>query len=291
MRNARRRLCRCAATALFIVVALGVTTALAQDQKAAPADRPAANPQAAIRTMADKAMAKVAVPRLPEKKDIRLSLAKSALPGLPALPREIDLLSDIAVKLLSGNVTKLLADVCAELFSGNSTELFSGNEPELLSGNATELLSRNEPELLSGNATELLSRNEPELLSGNATRLFSGNELELFSNIKVEIKVTNSGNNNGNNGPPPPRLAPPAKVKKPAKPQEPAKPKKPAKRAALDQDQSGTVSFDEFSASKAQTKLRRAKSRFDALDANGDGLLSFEEFTSQRTDSPSVAQR
>ena len=289
MSNARRTLCFLTATAMFIVVALAVTAARAEDQKTAPADRPAANAAAVLRVPAGGGMLKVG-PKVPPG-DVRLPLAKAGLPGLPALPQELDLLSDIAVKLLSGNVTKLLADVCAELFSGNSTELFSGNEPELLSGNATELLSRNEPELLSGNATELLSRNEPELLSGNDTRLFSGNELELFSNIKLEIKVTNSGNNNGNNGPPPPGIAPPVKPKKPAKPQEPAKPKKPAKRAALDRDQSGTVSFDEFSASKAQTKLRRAKSRFDALDTNGDGLLSFEEFSSQGTGSPSVAQR
>ena len=264
---------------MFIVVALAVNSALAEDQKSAPADRPVANAPALILAPPGGGMAKVASPKLPEMKDVRLPLAKS---GLPALPQEMDLLSDIAVKLLSGNVTKLLADVCAELFSGNSAELFSGNEPSLLSDNTTELLSRNEPSLLSDNTTELLSRNEPELLSGNDTRLFSGNELELFSNIKVEIKVTNSGNNNGNWGPPPPRIAPPAKPKKPAKP---------AKRAALDRDQSGTVSFDEFSASKAQTKLRRAKSRFDALDANGDGLLSFEEFTSQGAGGPSVAQR
>jgi hypothetical protein len=285
MSNARRTLCFLTATAMFIVVALAVTAAPAEDQKAAPPDRPADHAAAVFRPMAGDA--KVA-PKMPPG-DVRLSLAKSALPGLPALPRELDLLSDIAVKLLSGNVTKLLADVCAELFSGNSTELFSGNEPELLSGNATELLSRNEPELLSGNATELLSRNEPELLSGNDTRLFSGNELELFSNIKVEIKVTNSGNNNGNNGPPPPPgVAPP---KKPAKAKEPVKPKKPAKAAAVDRDQSGTVSFDEFSAAKAATKLQRAKSRFKALDTNGDGVLSFEEFTSQPSGSPSVAQR
>ena len=284
MSNARRTLCFLTATAMFIVVALGVATALAEDQKAAPPDRPAAHAAAVIVAPVGGGMATAAHPKVPQG-DIRLSLAKSALPGLPALPQELDLLSDIAVKLLSGNVTKLLADVCAELFSGNSAELFSGNEPSLLSDNATELLSRNEPELLSGNATELLSRNEPELLSGNDTRLFSGNELELFSNIKVEIKVTNSGNSNGNNGPPPPGIAPPVKPKKPAQPKEPAK------HTALDRDQSGTVSFDEFSAAKAQTKLRRAKSRFDALDTNGDGVLSFEEFTSQRTGSPSVAQR
>jgi len=282
MSKARRTLCFLTATAMFIVVALGVATALAEDQKPAPPDRPAANAPAVILAQPGGGMAKVAGPKLPERKDVRLPLAKAGLPGLPALPQEMDLLSDIAVKLLSGNVTKLLADVCADLFSGNSTELFSGNEPSLLSDNATELLSRNEPELLSGNATELLSRNEPELLSGNDTRLFSGNEVQLFSNIKLELKVTNSGNNNGNNNPPPPRLEPPVKPKKPAKP---------AKRAAVDRDQSGTVSFDEFSASKAGMKLRRAKGRFAALDTNGDGLLSFAEFTSQSTDGPSVAQR
>jgi hypothetical protein len=255
---------------MFILVALGVATALAEDQKAAPPDRPAAHAPAVIVAPGGGGMATAAHPKVPQG-DIRLSLAKSALPGLPTLPQEMDLLSDIAVKLLSGNVTKLLADVCAELFSGNSTELFSGNEPELL----------------SGNATELLSRNEPELLSGNDTRLFSGNEVELFSNIKLEIKITNSGNNN----PAPPRIAPPVKPKMPAKPKAPAKQKKPAKPTALDRDQSGTVSFDEFSAAKTGMKLRRAKSRFDALDANGDGLLSFDEFASQRTGGPSVAQR
>ena len=266
MSKARRTLCFLTATAMFIVVALGVATALAEDQKPAPPDRPAANAPAVILAQPGGGMAKVAGPKLPERKDVRLPLAKAGLPGLPALPQEMDLLSDIAVKLLSGNVTKLLADVCADLFSGNSTELFSGNEPSLL----------------SDNATELLSRNEPELLSGNDTRLFSGNEVQLFSNIKLELKVTNSGNNNGNNNPPPPRLEPPVKPKKPAKP---------AKRAAVDRDQSGTVSFDEFSASKAGMKLRRAKGRFAALDTNGDGLLSFAEFTSQSTDGPSVAQR
>jgi hypothetical protein len=255
---------------MFTVVVLAVTAAPAQDQKPAPADRPADHAAAVIHAPAGGGMMRVAGPKVPPG-DVRLSLAKAGLPGLPALPQEMDLLSDIAVKLLSGNVTKLLADVCAELFSGNSTELFSGNEPELL----------------SGNTTELLSRNEPELLSGNDTRLFSGNEVELFSNIKLEIKITNSGNNNGNNAPLPPKFAPPVKPKKPAKAKEPVKPKKPAKPVALDRDQSGAVSVDESSAAK----LRRTKSRFKALDTNGDGLLSFEEFTSQPTGSPSVAQR
>jgi hypothetical protein len=83
---------------------------------------------------------------------------------------------------------RLLSDLAVRLFSGNEAELLSGNEAELLSGNSPELLSGNEPELLSGNETSFLSENDPEL--------FSGNKVVLFSNNTLQIHLIESGNNN-----------------------------------------------------------------------------------------------
>jgi len=149
--------------------------------------------------------------------------------------------SELILDLLSSNMCKLLADNVANLLSGNSPKLLADNEPELLSGNEAEILSGNEVELLSGNAPQ------------------------FFSNISVEIEVSSSGNT----GPPPPINT------------RAAKPKQRGKHSRLDEDDNGTVSLREFTATKAGKKARRAKKRFEKLDVDGNGMLTFEEFTLQ----------
>ena len=259
MSNARRTLSRLAATAIFAFVALSVSAALAEgEKKSAPKGRSAANTAAILGTLTGERIGKIASPAN-LKREIRVVTSKS---GLSALPEKMELPSEIAVRLLSGNVAKMLADVCADLFSGNAANLLSGNEPELLSGN--------EAELLSGNSTQLFSGNEPELLSGN--------EIQLFSNIDVKIEFSNSANNNGH---------PPMHGAGPMAP----KPKKPGKFGTRDGNKTGTISLREFSASKTGKKARRARKRFEALDANGDGVLSLGEFTSQSSGGRTVALR
>jgi hypothetical protein len=266
MSNARRTVTRFLVAAISVVVAVSVSIAQAGESKAdlpqtfAPARQPALIGAAAPGKVKPMPGPKSLIEAL------RPATAKS---GPPVLPREIDLLSDIATTLLSGNATKLLADVSAELLSGNTAHLFSGNEPSLLSDNKTDLLS--------GNDTRLLSGNKPNLLSGNDARLLSGNKVQLFSNIKVEISFADSGNNNGNNYPPPPRSVPAPK------------PKKRAQAGAPDRDQAPRVGVREFSDSNSDEQIQRLRSRFEALDRNGDGLLSFEEFTSQESGERAVA--
>ncbi len=258
MSNALRTLSRFATTAIVIVVALSAGTALAGGEKKVAAERKsAANTAAFLGTLTGEGISKITNPGT-LKREIRKTTDKA---GSAVLPEELELLSDIAVRLFSGNVAKMLADVCAELCSGNSAELLSGNEPSLLSDNTANLLS--------GNDTQLLSGNEPELLSGN--------EIQLFSNIDVKIEFSNSANNNGNQGVP---FGGSAMT---------TGPKKRGKFGALDGNKTGTVSLREFSASKEGKKARRARNRFEALDANGDGVLTLEEFTSQDTGGRSVA--
>lgn len=284
MSNDLRTLSRFATTAIVIVVALSVGTALADGEKKNAADgRSAANTAFILEALTGEGMGKIASPAN-LKREIRVVANKA---GLSALPEKVELPSDIAVRLLSGNVAKMLADVCADLFSGNAAELLSRNEPELLSdntanllsGNETELLSGNEAELLSGNSTELLSGNNTQLFSGNEPELLSGNEIQFFSNINVEIEFSNSANNNGNQGA---SAAGSAMA---------TRPKKRGKFGTLDGNKTGTVSLREFSASKTGKKARRARNRFEALDANGDGVLTLEEFTSQDSGGRSVALR
>ena len=274
MSNALRTLSRFAATAIVIAVALSAGTALADgEKKVAARGRFAADTAALLGTLTGEGISKIASPAN-LKREIRVVTDKS---GLPALPEKVELLSDIAVRLLSGNVAKMLADVCAALFSGNTAELLSGNDPSLLSDNTANLLSGNDTELLSGNEAELLSGNSTQLFSGNEPELLSGNEIQLFSNINVKIEFSNSANNNGNQGPSAAGSAMATRTKKRGK------------FGTLDGNKTGTVSLREFSASKTGKKARRARNRFEALDANGDGVLTLEEFTSQDTGGRSVA--
>lgn len=276
MSNDLRTLSRFATTAIVIVVALSVGTALADGEKKNAADgRSAANTAFILEALTGEGMGKIASPAN-LKREIRVVANKA---GLSALPEKVELPSDIAVRLLSGNVAKMLADVCADLFSGNAAELLSRNEPELLSDNTANLLSGNETELLSGNEAELLSGNNTQLFSGNEPELLSGNEIQFFSNINVEIEFSNSANNNGNQGA---SAAGSAMA---------TRPKKRGKFGTLDGNKTGTVSLREFSASKTGKKARRARNRFEALDANGDGVLTLEEFTSQDSGGRSVALR
>ncbi len=169
---------------------------------------------------------------------------------VPAMPEEMELLSDIVTELLSGNVTKFLADNCARFLSGNS------------------------PELLSGNETELLSENDTQLFSGNKPELLSGNKIQLFSNVSVSISIAESGNNNG---------APPAAVARQSLLLQ--QKKKLARPSTVHDHGHGTVQPQKHSTTKSTKKARRAKRRFEALDANGDGVLSFEELQGHgRTD-------
>ena len=87
---------------------------------------------------------------------------------------------------LEGNSLELFS--AWRLLSNLAVKMFSGNEAELLSGNAPELLSGNEPEFFSGNAPELLSRNAPEFLSGNEPQLLSENEGQYRSH-KVRLDI------------------------------------------------------------------------------------------------------
>lgn len=254
MSRVPRTVSRLAAAAICVTLALGVRATLADDgQEGATIGSSAANTAVLLGTVTAEGIKKIANPGL-VKKEVRPATGQ---PGSPVLPEEIELVSDIAVRLLSGNVTKLLADAYAGLFSDNSTALFSGNEPSLLSDNTTELLS--------GNETQLFSGNEPELLSGN--------KIQLFSNITVKIELDSSGNNNTSG----------------AGGVAADNPKKRGKFGALDGNRNGTVSLREYSGSKTGKKSRRARERFGALDANGDGLLTIEEFTGQSTGHRSVA--
>ncbi|NQU23432.1 MAG: hypothetical protein HQ567_19295 [Candidatus Nealsonbacteria bacterium] len=171
--------------------------------------------------------------------------------GDAAMPKEMELLSDIVTELLSGNVMKLLADNATQLLSGNAPELFSGNEAELLSGNDTRLLSGNKPELLSGN------------------------KVQLFSNINLNISIAESGNNN--------TAPPPTVARQPMLLQQ----KKPARPGAAHGH--GTVQPQNHSTTKSAKKARRAKRRFEAMDTNGDGQLSFGELQGHGTTDHAMA--
>ena len=181
---------------MVIVVALGVNTAAADDDERAPAKRPVAEE-----------------PATDWFGSVQYVRGSGAVPDLAK-----DLVSDIAARFLSGNLTKLLTE--------NPAGLFSGNDPELLSGN--------EAELLSGNDTRLFSQNEAELISGNKVR--------LLSNINVEINLGNIANRSGAVDSGEFSDARPGKRLRRAK----------SRFEALDTNGDGSLTFDEFISRKEQ---------------------------------------
>jgi hypothetical protein len=90
----------------------------------------------------------------------------------PGTTSAVDMLQN-----LGSLIGRTLATVAADLLSGNETHL--------LSGNIAEVLSRNRATALSGNSAKVLSENQTPVLSGNT--------FNLFSNIKVEIHISNNG--------------------------------------------------------------------------------------------------
>ncbi|NBR48224.1 EF-hand domain-containing protein [bacterium] len=71
----------------------------------------------------------------------------------------------------------------------------------------------------------------------------------------------------------------------PVRAQDGAKKKDPAKKyEKLDTDKNGSVSLDEFKASKKDPA--KAESVFNAKDTNKDGALSLEEFSAKKPKSP-----
>lgn len=80
-------------------------------------------------------------------------------------------------------------------------DLFSNNQADLLSNNKAALLSGNKPTVLSGNRTKVLS--------DNTTPILSGNKFSFLSDIKIEVRIVNSGNTAGEKGPVPPGPAHP----------------------------------------------------------------------------------
>ncbi|MBN1855052.1 MAG: hypothetical protein JW829_20125, partial [Pirellulales bacterium] len=101
------------------------------------------------------------------------------------------------------------------------------------------------------------SGNKTDLLSGNKAAFLSGNRISLFSNINIKIEISDSGNHNGNHGVPAAMAA---------------------RFQALDQNQDGQVSIDEYSASKAQRKMQQVKKRFRRLDRDKNQKLTIQEF-------------
>ncbi len=102
---------------------------------------------------------------------------------------------EVATSVLSGNSPKLFSDLVAQLLSGNHTKLLVENKPEVLTGDHPKVLSGNEARLLSGNKANI---------SDNEASCCSHNQISLFSNIKIEIYVSGTGNQVGGPGPHPP---------------------------------------------------------------------------------------